>query len=356
MANIIFDNIIFSLQKAGGVSILWQNLLNILYKEGYQFRAIDYNNCNNNIFYKELIIPSEIIEHRNFLISDKIEQMRDVKVKGYTNPFIFHSSCYRICSNPLAINVTTVHDFTYEKGFSKIGFPEKIRMGLNHRAIKRSQHIVCISENTKRDMLNYIPGLDEDKISIIHNGVSDDYFTLNNPSQQYRDCILFVGGRQDYKNFKFAVNVACKSGMRLLICGNQLTENEKCFLREELGEDRYIFKLRPDNSELNKYYNSVHCLIYPSSYEGFGIPVIEAQKAGCPVIALNASSIPEIVGEGGMLLDNISVEEAVSLIHQLDNNKYRNNLIKNGLDNSRKYSWYKMAMEYAQVYRSLLNI
>jgi len=232
---------------------------------------------------------------------------------------------------------------------------EKFRLWLNYHSIKNSDHIVCISKNTKKDLLNYIPDVDESKISVIYNGVSKEYRPLHSIEQQYGDYILFVGGRQNYKNFEFTVNAVRDTKYKLLICGNELSNLEKKMLDELLGLHRYKFKLRPSNIELNNIYNQVHSLIYPSSYEGFGIPVLEAQRAGCPVVALNTSSIPEIIGDGGLLLNSLDKEEFKSLIFEIDSFRNRERLIEAGLYNSSKYSWTKMANGYKSLYDKLLK-
>lgn len=350
---VVFDNIIFSLQKAGGISVVWKNLLSEYSKVNNNYCVIEYDNYDKNIFRQQLNIPLDKIEFRHFFVSEVFEQLLNVKTYGIDTPFIFHSSYYRICKNKRAKNITTVHDFIYEKGYIKVGVSERIRLWQNYRAIKNSDKIVCISNNTRKDLFRYLPDIDENKVSVIYNGVSDDYRILKERPYPYDNYVLFVGGRQAYKNFEFVVKSIKKSKYNLLVCGNELLPNEKILLSEVLGNNRYKFILRPSNEELNKIYNSVYCLIYPSEYEGFGIPVLEAQRAGCPVIALNSSSIPEIIGEGGLLLSEINYSEILSLINSISFGANRELLVKSGLRNSQKYSWGKMASEYNCLYNSL---
>ena len=349
------DNIIFSLQKAGGISVVWQNLLSEMQKKGIDFFVLEYGRAINNIFRQQLKLPAEKIVQRNFTLSKNIEQLLNVQIEKTKVPFIFHSSYYRLCSNSKSINVTTVHDFIYEKGVIKLGLPERIRVWQNHRAIYGSEKIVCISENTRKDLLTYLPNIDENKVIVIYNGVSEDYRMVSQKQSKYQDYILFVGGREGYKNFDFVVKSLAKSKYNLLICGNELLTREKTLLDECLGLRRYHFILRPSNKELNLIYNSVYCLIYPSSYEGFGIPILEAQRAGCPVIALNSSSIPEVVGDGGLLLQKLDSKELLSTIADINSGRNRVLLIEKGLKNSLRFSWEKMASEYISLYKSLLR-
>lgn len=93
----------------------------------------------------------------------------------------------------------------------------------------------------------------------------------------------------------------------------------------------------------------------PSSYEGFGLPIIEAQKAGCPVIALNASSIPEIVGDNSLLMPELSSNLFENLLKELNNKEKRSTIIEAGIKNSQNFSWRKMASEYLALYNKLLQ-
>ena len=95
--------------------------------------------------------------------------------------------------------------------------------------------------------------------------------------------------------------------------------------------------------------------MYPSSYEGFGIPVLEAQKAGCPVIALNASSIPEIIGKTPLLMDYFSQSSLLSKLKILDDSATREQIIRYGLLNSSKYSWNNTYELYRMLYRNILT-
>lgn len=346
---IYLDNIIFSLQRHGGVSVLWGKLINSLLKLGMDVRFMDYKNANCNEIRKQITIPSEfLITNTNLPIA--IERYLRPKISN-SDKFIFHSSHYRISNNMSAINVTTVHDFTYERFFS--GIQRKIHMWQKYKAINNSDMIICISENTKRDLLNYLPDIPEDKIRVVYNGVSEDYKPLNYINDKYSDFILFVGGRQSYKNFNFAASCAKAVKKKLLIVGAGLSFNEMEFLNNNLGQHNYLNIVHPNNDELNNIYNSVFCLLYPSLYEGFGIPVIEAQKAGCPVIAMNSSSIPEIIGNGGILLSNSNLDEFKSKFQTLSDN--RDNLVRAGIENAKRFSWEKMTDSYINIYKELQN-
>ncbi len=351
MINIILDNIIFSLQKAGGISVVWQHLVENLLKTQDDLRLIEYGNASQNIFRQQLRIPQTNLmpaERFNKLFS----QLKHSTVTS-DKPFIFHSSYFRTCRHPHAVNITTVHDFIYEQGAPT--WRQRFRIRLNYNAIRNSAAVVCISRNTKNDLFRFLPDIPPEKVHVIYNGVSEDYHPLGaSPYPRYRDHVLFVGGRHGYKNFDFVVRALTATRYKLLICGAPLNREETAML-DKLLKDRYTHIKFPTNDQLNDIYNSVHCLAYPSSYEGFGIPVLEAQRAGCPVLALSASSIPEIIGDHALLMPRLSEKSFLSLLHVADDPEQRAQVIASGIANAKRFSWEKMAQAYLDLYKQLLN-
>lgn len=347
-----FDNIIFSLQRAGGISIVWNNLISNISNITTNIRFTEYSDATNNIFRKYLEIDDKtlsIVNHSPSLL----DHFRHPIIESDT-PYIFHSSYFRTSKHPLAINVTTVHDFIYEQG--KPNLKQKIRIHLNYKAIRNSDAVVCISENTKKDLFKFIPDIDPKKVYVIYNGVSEEYKLLDKKETyiQYKDYILFVGGRQGYKNFYFVIDCIKDTNYKLLICGSPLSEKETSTL-EQILPNRYKNIIFPTNQELNIIYNSVYALAYPSSYEGFGIPILEAQRAGCPVIVLNASSIPEVIGDTPLLMNELSKDCFIDKLNLLQDRKIRENIIEAGLVNSKRFSWERMATEYYNLYNYLLK-
>lgn len=169
--NVYLDNIVFSLQSCGGISVVWSELIKGMADRlgASGLHLISGEACRGNMFagrYDAPVVPLE---------SRLLERYRDVRLAEH-EPFIFHSSYYRLCRNRNALNVTTVHDFTYE--YFVRGVPRWVHIGQKHRAIRQSDAIICISENTKRDLLKLLPGVDGRKVHVVYNGVSDDYRVL----------------------------------------------------------------------------------------------------------------------------------------------------------------------------------
>ena len=354
---IILDNIIFSIQKTGGVSVVWEELLNrLLSQSKYNIQCIEYD-VRNNINRSRIQIPLDIISKNKKYFP--FYRYLPVRIAEHEK-FIFHSSYYRYCKNRNAINITTVHDFIYEYYFK--GIRKNVHFLQKKYAIQNSDYIIAISENTKKDILTFFPNIDEKRIRVVYNGVSDDYFCLlkemtvpSLPFDKY-SYILFVGSRVSYKNFDLVVKAVARSKYNLVIVGAPLTNCEKRLLSENFNDTtRCKYVGYTSNYNLNILYNYAFSLIYPSSYEGFGIPVIEAQKAGCPVIAANLSSIPEIIGSTPLLLNDLSIDCILDCLHILEDNVVRSNIINCGLYNSKQYSWDKMFEQVTDIYDEALS-
>ena len=358
--NILLDNLIFSWQKSGGVSVFWENILKLALrlKQTHHIELIEYPNAEDNIVRKTLDLSSL---STNVLcpFSFKWHRYQHLDWKAAKTPFIFHSSYYRVCTNPQAINIVTVHDFTYEHFIS--GPKKWLHSWQKRRSLRAADAIVCVSQNTCNDLLHFFPEIPEQKIHIIHNGVDKSYIPKYNSEpestrkqlQLPKQYLLFVGNRANYKQFPYAAQLAKAVDLPLVIVGAPLTKQERKFLANL--QVNYQERNFVANQELQSYYSLATALVYPSLYEGFGIPVIEAQRCGCPVIAYNASSIPEVIGEDyPLLLSQLEIAPAAHWIQKLvANSDFRDQIQQKGIENSLRFSWEKMQEEYLSLYTQL---
>ncbi len=164
--------------------------------------------------------------------------------------------------------------------------------------------------------------------------------------------LLFVGARNNYKNFDLVLDVIASSEFKLVIVGKPLSNRERNIIdKRKISEEKYRCIENVANQYLNILYNNAFALLYPSSYEGFGIPVLEAQKAGCPVIAYNGSSIPEIIGDTPLLLNDLSVESILSKLDIIHDNRQREYIIKKGIENASQYTWEKTFNNVLSLYK-----
>lgn len=354
--NKYFDNILFYLQKSGGGSVYWGEIVKRFNCET-EVNFIQPNLESSNIVLNDLLLKP-IFKERNIPL--KVLRYLPITVKIEENS-IFHSSYYRYCNQSGIKNVVTVHDFIYEYYYK--GLQKLIHSKQKGFAIKKAKGIICISNSTKADLLKFFPDLLKGKITrVIYNGISSDFKVINNKSlleikyegiRNYK-FILYIGHRTKYKNFDFAVQVVkdLPKTYKLIIVGNTLCDSEMEYLKLNLSE-KFIFFGNVTNSELNDLYNISECLIYPSSYEGFGIPIIEAFKCGCPVVAQNIPAIKEIAENAALLIDGLDILRFRENILSLNKESIKSNLVKIGLENSKKYSWDKCFSEVKEFYNSI---
>lgn len=353
--NKYFDNIIYFLQNSGGGSVYWGEITKV-YKSKTDAFFIQPDLHSDNIVYKNMEFTNIIYEK---YISLKVLRYLPCNIK-IEQGSIFHSSYYRYSNQNAVKNIVTVHDFTtehYSKGLSRL-----IHHKQKSSAIKNSVGIICISEKTKKDLLEFYPEyINQKKIEVIYNGVSEDFYHEKNCSKvkinfslnEEVKYLLYIGHRTMYKNFNFAIELInyLPKNYKLLIVGNPLSMNEIKLLYKI--QNKFVFLGNLSNKDLNMIYNIVECLIYPSSYEGFGIPLIEAFKCGCPVVAQNLEVFKEISGNAALLVEGLDIKAFKSKILELKKEKFRNELIQLGFKQAKNFSWNKCSTQVNDFYHSI---
>lgn len=355
---ILLDNIAFELQRAGGVSLVWRAILEQCFKDN-DINLNLLNRKNDNIFCPN--IPSHIN-----VLSEKtpLSIRRYLDIPKSMPAEVFHSSYFRVHGNKKVKNVVTVHDFVYERYDS--GIRKHIHLLQKTRALNAADIIICVSENTKQDLLDFHPHLSSKEIKVIHNGVGNDFFIIdslfNETKVTYKNpFLLYVGGRNTHKNFTAVLDIlktatASYFDMELIVVGGGAFSDYEMKLIKELDLTKKIRHLgQVGNAKLNELYNLAYAFIYPSFYEGFGIPPLEAMASGCPVICSNVSSIPEVVGEGGLLFNPLEPKSVEEYLIKLQDKEYRQVVISKGIDRAKMFSWEKTGQETLKLYKGILK-
>lgn len=237
---------------------------------------------------------------------------------------------------------------------------------VSFRALRRASYLIADSENTKRDLVRQL-SCDSENISVVPLGVSNDFRprpgdpTARRASLGLRSdnsWLILAFGTNDYKNEEtsLAVVKALSAVSRrpvFLVRVGSITSHWTEKVRREGMEGRIIEIPRVES--MPELYNAVDCLLFPSWYEGFGLPPIEAMASGTPVVASNAASLPEVVGGAGLMAppdDVHSLAEAVLQI--LENSVKREQCIGRGLERARQFTWERSARETLRVYDRVL--
>lgn len=340
---LVFDGIIFSLQKNGGISVYFAELLNRFAKLEYESKVL--MSGENQVSLRESEMPL-----RENIPARILERYRNISLEGTG---LLHSSYYRYSTRKNYLNVTTVYDFTYERfvnGPRKWGHSWQ-----KFNAIRHSDAVLCISESTKKDLLQFIPDISEDRIFVTPLA-ANSLFSCELSSKEPEDYVLFVGARGGYKNFSLLVRaLGHLSDVRLFVVGGGGFSAEELVLLESLVPGRYFHQGNVAVERLKELYNRALCLVYPSAYEGFGIPVLEAMSAGCPVVALRNSSIPEVAGDAAILLDSPDEEHLSDEIRRISQSEIRKDLTAKGFQRSRLFSWDVTFKKTMTVYEMLLG-
>lgn len=353
--NVVFDNIIFSLQRIGGVSIYWYELTSRFFEkwgkeDGNIVFLNSYAEYDDNILHSKLeyIKYNQIREPNKGYLFGKLR--RFLPVANLPAKSVFHSSYMRTSCQKDVLNIITVHDLAYEYSIAQKGMKRLIHLYFKKKSILNADGIICISENTRTDLFKFYPQVTKSKVRVIYNGVSDSYYKHNDAFID--NYILFVGDRKPYKNFDFVVKVVSNlRDFRLIVAGgNKLSKAELNFLDTSL-KDRFEIRDRLTDEQLRGLYNNAHCLLYPSSYEGFGIPVVEAIRCGCPVITMKNSSLPEVLGLNGLYLDMLSVDSCIIYINKLRDVNFRKTYVSDCIKHVSKFSWDKCYEETFDFYK-----
>ena len=248
---------------------------------------------------------------------------------------------------PLALPcpaVVTIHDLSFEREPSLMSRKDRLLFKwVVPRAARKSRRVLTVSERTRRD-LRELYAVPDEKIVVTPNGV-DPAFTPSNSLLQ-GDYVLFVGAVQKRKNPLAALAAAEAAGFPLVVVGPAKDEG----LVRELERRGARVTGYVDQDELVRLYRGAACLVQPSRFEGFGLPVLEAMACGTPVVAVPEPALLEVAGEAAVWAEERELGEGIRRAIA-----ERERLVAAGLERARLYSWQETARRTLEVYREVLG-
>jgi len=371
MRKLIFNATILN-DKQTGLGIYTKNILFRLLESGIIDTIIcDVNDyTTNNIIGKVncKVVPLELSRGRLSALKRNYKFNNFINNNYNKNDILVYSPTQHLVMNNNLNQIVTIHDLMpllYPKGRAHQYFYYKV---LIPKYIRKVNKVITVSENTKKDIVKFYD-VDKEKVKVIYNGYDmNDKFT----KQESRNYIFnkyniegyffMVGIHYRYKNLHTVIEAYSKIykeiNLKLVIAGNSKVEygRELVSLVDRLGlNEHVIFLGYVNDDEKEMLYKASNALIYPSLYEGFGLPVLEAMYNETPVLCSNTSSLPEVVSTAAILfnpLDEVDIINAMRTI--ISNKEVSTKYINAGLENIKKFSWDKTAEEVKQIIIELL--
>lgn len=283
-------------------------------------------------------------------------------VSAFEKPRVIYNPYY----NPLRTQIPqiyTVYDMIFER-FPNYFSPNSRHIKQKFHCFKTAALLLAISENTAHDILRFYPEIDPGKIITIHLGVESVFFESPEPLASPRPYFLFAGRRSLYKNFLSLVHAYARSGLaenydlRVFSPDGPSFEPEEQKLITYYGLEKHILLVHsPNDRQVRDLYAGATALIYPSLYEGFGLPVLEAMASGTIVAASNTSSLPEIGGDAALYFNPYNIDNIAQVMISITTlpQQTRRELIEHGRRHSRKYTWEHFKMRTVEVFRRFLQ-
>jgi glycosyltransferase involved in cell wall biosynthesis len=366
MIKVAYDNQVFSWQEYGGISRYFYELARrVSAIEGFKaavLAPIYINRYLKNGGARVWGVRVPIVRKTDRMVG-LANRLITPSLFTLFKPNVVHETYYRAMKPAYAgaPTVVTVYDMIHEKYKSQFHDGDQTTVA-KRAAVARADRVICISESTRSDLISLF-GTAPEKIKMIHLGFSfsarsERVHTLALPKPFF----LYVGQRTGYKNFiKLLSAYAGSRSLRTdfdLICfgGGPFSAEERRVMSTAGLDSGNVRQLHGDDSLLCDLYRRATAFVYPSLYEGFGIPPLEAMSMGCPVLCSRTSSIPEVVGDAGLYFNPDSVDEMQHAMEQAaSSDGLRSQLITLGVQRVKEFSYDRCAAATVTVYRDALQ-
>ncbi|MFA6065188.1 MAG: glycosyltransferase family 1 protein [archaeon] len=367
---VLFDHQAFSNQTYGGTSRYFFELLTEIHSKKlceFELPLIFSNNAylKSSQFTKPLPFLHEVEFTGKRRLLNVINNHKSMDKLNVGNFDVFHPThynpyfLYSLGEKPFVI---TVYDMIHERfpeQFSKLDKTSAHKRLLANKADK----ILAISKNTKKDLVEYL-GIDPKKVVVtpLATSMRADKNAMAKIGPSFalpKKFILFVGVRAGYKNFNLffeSISSLLKKTEVSLVCvgGGKFSSTEQ-ELFEKSGLVGKVLQFSVSDSELPLFYSKALFFAFPSLYEGFGIPILEAFSCGCPVVLSKASCFPEVAEKAALYFDPTDKNSIKNSVERLlSDEKLRSILAKKGKERAKEFSWNKTAKQTVEVYKSLV--
>jgi glycosyltransferase involved in cell wall biosynthesis len=367
--NIIYDYQVFSFQKYGGVSRYFCETAGHIAKADVSkieifapFYINEYAHNIKNVHIHGIKISE--VPRLSCIVLWVNEAVSRFFLRPRQNVDIFHETYFSKADNcpRSAKRVITVYDMVHEKFPESFAVWDKTRENKAY-AVNRADHVICISESTQRDLIKLL-GVPKEKTSVVYLGYSLTFKkeVSSIPPINKRPFILYVGGRNKYKNFEgmlraFASSKLLKNEFSIVCFGGGGFDSRELALIASLNIPTESIKYECGDDEiLASLYASAAAFVYPSLYEGFGIPPLEAMSSGCPVVSSNTSSLPEVVGDAAEMFDPANEADMCAAIERVVSSPEKaQQLVVRGYERIKNFSWEKCALDTLNVYEKVLQ-
>lgn len=343
------------IQRIGGVSRYHCELIKVLPKVGIE-------TIIPNIFSDNVYLDAIGVQHRHFLRG--WDSTMRLNIYKYFNQKICLSTIRRdeydifhpTFVNPYYIGhtnnkpvIVTMHDLNHEK-YPQFDTP--VMKEKRKKVLDNCDYVIAISEQTKNDIIEYY-GYNPDKISVVYHGIDQTIYTTNAIRIFEKPYILYVGSRESYKNFSTFIKAYSRLKVDVdLVCTGKPFNCEELAQIQSLGIQGRIHQIFASNEQMNQLMSQAIAFIYPSIGEGFGMPILEAYRCGCPCIISDIQCFHEVGGESVVYFDCNSPEAITYAIEDTitDSGKLKK-LQKAGYERMKKFSWKKTAEDTAKIYK-----
>lgn len=361
---VLYDGNIYLMQTAGGVNRYFANLIGRLPADVTPHltlcgpRSVNFPvNPRMKVYRYRRFRPAGVSYRLEKLFFDYKSQSRSFDLAHPTYYTLLSRSEFSKYRCPVVI---TVWDMIHELFPAEID-PQGRHAEEKRRAIMSAQAVICISENTKTDLLERYHVTPE-KVWVTHLASEIDESLAHGPEPvPDRRYFLYVGLRYRYKNFggllsALARMLSARPELALCVVGAPFSATEKKLISELGLVDAVEHYEQVSDAHLAKLYHHSVAFVYPSFYEGFGIPPLEAMACGTPVVASNRSSIPEVAGDAALLFDPDKMDQLTDILITLaDDSSARERLIAKGRERVKAFSWDKTVSQTMEIYRDLVG-